>query len=95
MTCQGSPKLFLLPLVLSPSKTTLSQSSFWKIQLSVWALLKEVGGFPGGSVVKHLPANAGDVGSIPGSEDPLEKETTTQSSKYSCLGNPTEEPGGL
>ena len=25
-------------------------------------------GFPGGSVVKNLPANAGDVGSIPGSE---------------------------
>ena len=24
-------------------------------------------GFPGGSVVKNLPANAGDVGSIPGS----------------------------
>ena len=26
-----------------------------------------VKGFPGGSVVKNLPANAGDVGSIPGS----------------------------
>ena len=24
-------------------------------------------GFPGGSVVKNLPANAGDTGSIPGS----------------------------
>ena len=24
-------------------------------------------GFPGGSVVKNLPANAGDMGSIPGS----------------------------
>ena len=24
-------------------------------------------GFPGGSVVKNLPANAGDAGSIPGS----------------------------
>ena len=23
-------------------------------------------GFPGGSVVKNLPANAGDMGSIPG-----------------------------
>ena len=27
--------------------------------------LKE--GFPGGSVVRNLPANAGDLGSIPGS----------------------------
>ena len=46
-------------------------------------------GFPGGSVVKNLPANAGasgDVGSIPGSGrfpgggngNPLQ---------YSCLGN--------
>ena len=25
------------------------------------------GGFPGGSVVKNQPANAGDMGSIPGS----------------------------
>ena len=25
------------------------------------------GGFPGGSVVKNLPANAGDTGSVPGS----------------------------
>ena len=24
-------------------------------------------GFPGGSAVRHLPANAGDAGSIPGS----------------------------
>ena len=26
-----------------------------------------LGGLPGGSVVKNLPANAGDIGSIPGS----------------------------
>ena len=32
-------------------------------------------GFPGGSVVKHLPASAGDDSSILGS--PLEKEMTT------------------
>ena len=31
-------------------------------------------GFPGGSVVKNLPVNAGDVGSSLGWEDPLEKE---------------------
>ena len=36
--------------------------------------------FPGGSVVKNLSANAGDVGSIPGSQDPLEKEIATYSS---------------
>ena len=36
--------------------------------------------FPGGSVVKNLPASAGDVGSIPGLEDPLEKEVATHTS---------------
>ena len=35
-------------------------------------LLTLLEGFPGGSVVKNMPANAGDPGSIPGS-DPLEK----------------------
>ena len=29
-------------------------------------VLMEFGGFPGGSVVKNLPANAGDMGSILG-----------------------------
>ena len=46
-------------------------------------------GFPGGAVVKTLPANAGDVGSIPGlgrspgggNGNPLQ---------YSCLGNPMD-----
>ena len=37
--------------------------------------------FPGGTVVKKNPlANAGDVGLIPGSEDPLETELATCSS---------------
>ena len=31
-------------------------------------------GFPGGSAVKNLPANAGDTGLIPGLEDALEKK---------------------
>ena len=37
-------------------------------------------GFCGGSVVKNPTANAGDVGLIPGWEDPLEKEMATHSS---------------
>jgi len=40
-------------------------------------------GFPGGSVVKNLPANAGAIGDanlIPGREDPLEEEMATHSS---------------
>ena len=53
-------------------------------------------GFPGGSVIKNLPANAGDTSSIPGlgrcsgggNGNPLQ---------CSCLENPMdrEEPGGL
>ena len=52
-------------------------------------------GFPGGSAVKNLPANAGDTGSTPGSGrspgggngNPLH---------YSCPGNPmVRETGGL
>ena len=37
-------------------------------------------GFPGGSEVKASAWNAGDTGSIPGREDPLEKEMATHSS---------------
>ena len=48
-----------------------------------------INSFPGGSVVKNLPANAGDAGSIPGSGrssgggdgNPLQ---------YSCLENPMD-----
>ena len=36
--------------------------------------------FPGGSVVKHLPANVEDTGLILNWEDPLEKEMATHSS---------------
>ena len=43
----------------------------------------------------NLPANAGDVGSIPGSEDPLEKEMATHSSILAWKIPWTEESGGL
>ena len=43
-------------------------------------------GFPGGSVVKNLPANAGDGGSVPGSgRSPGEGNGNPL--QYSCLGN--------
>ena len=54
--------------------------------------------FPGGTVVKNLPANAGDardVGLIPGQEDPLEKEMATHSSTLAWKIPWTEETGGL
>ena len=52
-------------------------------------------GFPGGSVVKNLSANAGDVGSIPSGTDPLEEEMVTHSSILAWKTLWTEEPGGL
>ena len=52
-------------------------------------------GFPGGSVVKNAPANAGDSGLILGQEDPLEKEMATHSSILAWRIPWTEEPGGL
>ena len=43
-------------------------------------------GFPGGSVVKNLPAHAGDVGSTPGSgRSP--REGNGNLLQYFCLGN--------
>ena len=52
-------------------------------------------GFPGGSVTKNPPANAGDSGWIPGSEDPLEEEMTTYFSILAWKISWTEETVGL
>ena len=46
-------------------------------------------GFPGGIVVKNLPANAGDVDSIPDPGRSLE-EGDGNLLQYSCLGNPMD-----
>ena len=45
-------------------------------------------------MVKNPPANAGDVGSIPGSEDPLEENMATHSSVLAREIPWTEDPGG-
>ena len=50
--------------------------------------------FPGGAVVKNPPADAGDMGSIPGSgRSP--GEGNGHPLQYSCLVLWTEEPGRL
>ena len=46
-------------------------------------------GFPGGSVVNNPPANAGEVGSIPGSGK-LPGERNGYPRQYSCLENPMD-----
>ena len=52
-------------------------------------------GLPSGSDCKESACNAGDLGSIPGSEDPLEKGVATHSSILAWKIPWTEEPGGL
>ena len=52
-------------------------------------------GFPDDSMIKNLPANAGDSCSIPESER-VPGEGNGNLLQYSCLRNPTaEEPDGL
>ena len=46
-------------------------------------------------MVKNLPANAGDVGSIPGSGRSPEKEMAAQSRILAWETPLSEEPGGL
>ena len=61
----------------------------WDHLLLITGLVIHLRDLPGVSAVKNLPANAGDVGSIPGLErspgggngNPLQ---------YSCLGNPMD-----
>ena len=54
--------------------------------------------FPGGSVVKNLPASAGDAGFLIQTlnwEDSLDEEMATHSSILAGIILCTEEPGGL
>ena len=46
-------------------------------------------------MISNAPANVGNVGLIPGSKDPLEKEMATHSSILAWETPWTEEPGGL
>ena len=54
-------------------------------------------GFPGGSVVKNLPTDAGDaedMGLSPGSER-YPEGMCGNPLQYSCLENSMDEPGGI
>ena len=59
---------------------------------SLWALVSSSWGFPGGTMVKNLSADAGDTrneSSIPGSvRSPGEGNVNPL--QYSCLGNPMD-----
>ena len=70
------------------------------VSVSVWTALHSchrylLHAYPGGSVVKNLPAKAGDTGLILGEGNPLEREMATYSSILAWQIPLTEEPGGL
>ena len=54
-----------------------------------------IGAIPGGSEGKASACNAGDLGSIPGLEDPLEEGMATHSSIFAWRIPWTGEPDGL
>ena len=64
----------------------VAKSQTW---LSNWTELNECPGFPDGSTVKNLQANAGDMGSIPGlGRSPGEGNANTL--QYSYLKSPMD-----
>ena len=62
--------------------------------IDIYTLLDPKLDFPGGSNSKASAYNAADPGSIPGGEDPLEKEMATHSSTLGWK-IPWEKPGRL
>ena len=87
------------PREISLMKTSqMSESTFDNLLVPCWPskrvsniiykdYILETKGFPGGSLVKNLPANTGKVGLIPGSGRFLGEENGNLL-QYSCLGNP-------
>ena len=67
----------------------VGRTSFYSpLELRIWASLVA-------QMVKNLPANAEDMGSIPGWEDPLEKEMATHSNILAWRIPWTGKPGRL
>ena len=91
----------LKEFLISPTKISLEHMQRLKQQcisvfyLSFYVLVNCKWGFPSGSEGKASACNAGDPGSIPGSEDLLEKEMATHSSILAWKSPWTEKPGRL
>ena len=69
--------------------TVSSQISLGLLNWVLWVLHTSLAGFPGGSVLENPPANAGDIGLIPGLER-APGEGNGNLLQYSCLGNPVD-----
>ena len=89
----GSPSLWKL----TPSPLSLPSILPGCLQWSECQILSILltPGFPGGSDGKESARSVGDSGSIPGLEDPLEKEMATHSRILAWRILWMEEPGGL
>ena len=70
-----------------PLETTIIRST--SISLTILSTQYHELGYLGSSMVKNLPANAGDTGSIPGLGK-CPKEGNDYPCQYSCLGNPMD-----
>ena len=62
------------------------------IAILLFSVFVGVGGFPGDSAIKNLPANGGDTSLIPGSRR-APGEGNGNSLQSSCLGNPVDRGG--
>ena len=85
---------FLVLIYLSDNillnKTTNNIFNYLSIYyILIYACLCLYMSFPGDSAVKNLHANAGDIGSIPGSGR-YPDEGNGNLLQYSCLGNPMD-----
>ena len=63
-----------------PNKYYFSFKNYFISKIKSLSLANFSLGFPGGSVVRNPPANAGDMGLTLGQEYPLEKEMATHCS---------------
>ena len=71
------------------------QKISWLHKPAVLNSITNTQGLPSGSGGKESTCNAGDMGSIPGQEDPLEEEMATHSSVLDWKIPWTQEPGRL
>ena len=89
--CVGKPQTLIPATGWITGNSCLTQSLTMKWGRKHWPGLFYVAmkGFPGGSVVKNPPANAGDAGLISGSGRPPGGRNSNPL-LYSCLGNPMD-----
>ena len=73
----------------------ISKREFYCSKMKLCMVITTLMGFPGGSDGKESACNVGDPGSIPGSEDPLEKGMATHSRILDWESPCTEEPREL